>query len=382
MQSVDKVMARRVFFLMAGGIFLCWALFNHELFFSVTGKAFSVISPLLAGGAIAFILNVPVRSIERRIVRKGKAGFRRVIAISLAFLLVLLVFALLLLIVIPELVSAIERLAAVLPGLLDSMKLFVTSLGERYPDLGFWLGELEVTWANMKTDVIGLLKQGSAAVVGSTMSLATRLVNGVVDFVLAMVFSIYMLARKEQLSRQSGRILFAYVPEHVAKAIVRAGHLVNKTFSNFVTGALTEAVILGSMFLVTMLIFRFPYAVLVSSLVSIASLIPIVGAFIAALVGMLLMVVSDPMQALWFLVLFLVLQQIEGNLIYPRVVGESVGLGALWVLAAVMIGGSLFGVIGMLLGVPVAAVIHVLSTEMIARRLAQKHLDPSGGVDS
>lgn len=366
---MDKTVARRLFLLMSGGILLCWALFNHVVFLGLLGKVLSIISPLLAGGTIAFILNVPVRSVERRIFRKGKSGVRRVLSMVLTFVLVLIMLALILLIVIPELATAIEGVGSVLPGFLDSVREFGDSLGERYPDVGFWLGELDVSWTTIKTDLVGFLKRSSAALVGSTVSLATGLVNSVVNFMLALVFSIYMLARKEQLSRQFRRVLFAYVPNHVATRIVHAGHLVNKTFSNFVTGAATEAVILGAMFLVTMLIFRFPYAVLVAALVSISSLIPIVGAFIAAVVGILLMVVTDPLQALWFLVLFLVLQQIEGNLIYPRVVGESVGLPALWVLAAVMIGGSLFGVLGMLLGVPFAAVIYVLLREAVASRL-------------
>lgn len=359
---------RRLFLLMASGIVLYWALFNHEVFGALVGKAFAIISPLIAGASIAFILNVPVRSLERRVFTKGKPSVRRILSILLTFLLVLLVLALILLIVIPELVVAIESLGAGIPGFIDSITLFGESLGERYPDLGFWLGELDISWNAVKSNLVGFLKDSSATLVSSTVGMAGSLVNGLVNFVLALVFSVYMLARKEQLSRQFRTVLFAYVPKRFAHQTIHAGHLANTTFSRFVTGACTEAVILGLMFLVTMLLFRFPYAVLVAALVSISALIPIVGAFIAAIVGMLLMVVSDPMQALWFLVLFLVLQQIEGNLIYPRVVGDSIGLPALWVLAAVMIGGNLFGVVGMLVGVPFAAVFYVLLREAVASR--------------
>jgi predicted PurR-regulated permease PerM len=329
---------------------------------------------LIAGGAIAFILNVPVRALEKRVFRKGKPGVRRVFSILLTLLLVLIVVALLLLIVIPELVQAIEQLATSMPGFLDSIRSFGESLGEKYPDMGFWLDELNISWSTLRDEILAFLKRSSTTLVGSTVGLASSVISGVVNFILGLVFSIYMLARKEQLSRQFKRLLFAYVDEERAKKVLHAGHLVNVTFSKFVAGACTEAVILGLMFLVTMLIFRFPYAVLVAALVSVSALIPIVGAFIAAIVGMLLMLVANPMQAVWFLVLFLVLQQIEGNLIYPRVVGDSIGLPALWVLAAVMVGGNLFGVLGMLAGVPFAAVVYVLLRETVGQRMKRKKL--------
>lgn len=369
---MDKPLVKRILFISTVSILLYWALMNHTTVWAIVGRGLAVLSPLIAGGAIAFILNVPVRALEKRVFTKGKRGVRRVLSIVLTFLLVLLVLALLLLIVIPELVVAIEQLANSIPGFLDTIRAFGESLGERFPDLGFWMEELNISWGTMKSDVLEFLKKSSTTLVGSTVGLATSVVNGVVNFILGLVFSVYMLARKEQLARQFKRLLFAYVSEERAKKILHAAHLVNTTFSKFVAGACTEAVILGLMFLVTMLIFRFPYAVLVSALVSVSALIPIVGAFIAAIVGMLLMLVSNPMQALWFLVLFLVLQQIEGNLIYPRVVGDSIGLPALWVLAAVMVGGSLFGILGMLAGVPFAAVIYVLIREAVGHRLASK----------
>lgn len=369
---MEKSLVKRILFISAASIVLYWALMNHTTLWALASRLLSVIGPLIAGGAIAFILNVPVRALEKRVFTKGKAGLRRVLSIILTFLLVLLVVALLLLIVIPELVVAIEQLAASFPSFIDSIRTFGDSLGERFPELGFWLEELDISWTNMKSEVLEFLKRSSTALVGSTVGLASSVISGVVNFILGLVFSVYMLARKEQLARQFKRLLFAYVDAERGKKIVHAAHLANTTFSKFVAGACTEAVILGLMFLVTMLIFRFPYAVLVSALVSVSALIPIVGAFVAAIVGTLLMLVSDPIQALWFLALFLVLQQIEGNLIYPRVVGDSIGLPALWVLAAVMVGGNLFGVMGMLAGVPFAAVIYVLVRESVAERLSRK----------
>jgi len=371
---VETSLMKRILFITTFGIVLYWGLTNHTIVWTWLNRFGSVIGPLIAGGAIAFILNVPVRALEKRVFRKGKPGVRRVFSILLTLLLVLIVVALLLLIVIPELVQAIEQLATSMPGFLDSIRSFGESLGEKYPDMGFWLDELNISWSTLRDEILAFLKRSSTTLVGSTVGLASSVISGVVNFILGLVFSIYMLARKEQLSRQFKRLLFAYVDEERAKKVLHAGHLVNVTFSKFVAGACTEAVILGLMFLVTMLIFRFPYAVLVAALVSVSALIPIVGAFIAAIVGMLLMLVANPMQAVWFLVLFLVLQQIEGNLIYPRVVGDSIGLPALWVLAAVMVGGNLFGVLGMLAGVPFAAVVYVLLRETVGQRMKRKKL--------
>lgn len=371
---METSLMKRILFITTFGIVLYWGLTNHTIVWTWLNRFGSVIGPLIAGGAIAFILNVPVRALEKRVFRKGKPGVRRVFSILLTLLLVLIVVALLLLIVIPELVQAIEQLATSMPGFLDSIRSFGESLGEKYPDMGFWLDELNISWSTLRDEILAFLKRSSTTLVGSTVGLASSVISGVVNFILGLVFSIYMLARKEQLSRQFKRLLFAYVDEERAKKVLHAGHLVNVTFSKFVAGACTEAVILGLMFLVTMLIFRFPYAVLVAALVSVSALIPIVGAFIAAIVGMLLMLVANPMQAVWFLVLFLVLQQIEGNLIYPRVVGDSIGLPALWVLAAVMVGGNLFGVLGMLAGVPFAAVVYVLLRETVGQRMKRKKL--------
>ncbi|MDD3822887.1 MAG: AI-2E family transporter [Sphaerochaetaceae bacterium] len=380
---MEKSMMRRLWVLVAGGVVLYWALTNHVVLFGWIGRLWSVVSPLVAGGAIAFILNVPVRSLERRIFRKGRKPFRRAMSILITLLCVMLGLAAVMLIVIPELVGALENLVSALPSFLDSLKLFGESMGERYPDVGFWLEELDISWTSMKSSLTGLLRDGSARLVGTTVNFASSLVGKLVQFLLAAVFSIYMLARKEHLKSQAKRALAAYLPDRHVERILHAARLVNATFSKFVSGTCTEAVILGLMFLVSMLLFRFPYALLVAALVSVSAFIPIVGAFIAAVVGMLLMLPVDPMQALWFLALFLVLQQIEGNIIYPRVVGESIGLPALWVLAAVMIGGSLFGVTGMLAGVPLAAVVHVLLGESIEARLRSKRrLEGFSGEES
>ena len=285
---MEKSMMRRLWVLVAGGVVLYWALTNHVVLFGWIGRLWSVVSPLVAGGAIAFILNVPVRSLERRIFRKGRKPFRRAMSILITLLCVMLGLAAVMLIVIPELVGALENLVSALPSFLDSLKLFGESMGERYPDVGFWLEELDISWTSMKSSLTGLLRDGSARLVGTTVNFASSLVGKLVQFLLAAVFSIYLLARKEHLKSQAKRALAAYLPDRHVERILHAARLVNATFSKFVIGTCTEAVILGLMLLVSMLLFRFPYALLVAALVSVSAFIPIVGAFIAAVVGMLL----------------------------------------------------------------------------------------------
>jgi predicted PurR-regulated permease PerM len=363
---------KRILLLALAIVLAHWALANHTVVFQLIKRLFSIINPLVAGAALAFILNVPMRSLERRIFVKGKPVLRRAFSLITTLLMVIVLVGLILLIVIPELVVAIESLATQMPAFIDRVKQLGDDIAGWLPDTGFWSDELDISWEGLKKNTLDLLKNSSAALVGSTLGLASSMVSGVVNFILGLIFACYMLIRKEQLTRQFKRLLNAYVEPNTSSRVLHAGSLVNTTFSKFVAGACTEAVILGLMFLVAMLLFSFPYAVLVSALVSVAALIPIVGAFVALFVGVLLMLVSDPMQAFWFLVLFLVLQQIEGNFIYPRVVGDSIGLPALWVLAAVMVGGKLFGVLGMLAAVPSAAVAYVLIRESITLRGERK----------
>ncbi len=369
---MDKSLMRRILFIALAVVLAHWALTNHTVVFQLLKRLFSIVNPLIAGAALAFILNVPMRSLEGRVFTRGRPMLRRAVSLITTLLIVVILLGLILLIVIPELAVAIERLGSQMPAFIDRVKQLGEELATWLPDTGFWSDELDISWEGLKKNSLDLLKRSSAVLVGSTLGIATSMVSGVVNFLLGLIFACYMLIQKEQLTRQFKRLLSAFVEPETASRILHAGSLVNTTFSRFAAGACAEAVILGLMFLVSMLIFRFPYAVLVSALVSVSALIPIVGAFVALFVGVFLMLVSDPMQALWFFVLFLVLQQIEGNFIYPRVVGDSIGLPALWVLAAVMVGGKLFGVLGMLAAVPSAAVAYVLIRESVGQRGQRK----------
>ena len=224
------------------------------------------------------------------------------------------------------------------------------------------------------TAVLNFLTSYGQTLMDTTIGVTTSIFSAAVNFVLALVFSLYVLAQKETLSRQVTKTMRALLPEKKAAWLMDLAALTNKTFSNFITGQLTEAVILGSLCFVGMVLFKMPYASVVSVLIGFTALIPIFGAFIGIIIGAFLILLISPVKAFWFVIFILVLQQIEGNLIYPRVVGKSVGLPGIWVLAAVTVGGNAFGLVGMLLSVPVCSVLYALLRQLVHGRLEKKGL--------
>ena len=224
---------------------------------------------------------------------------------------------------------------------------------------------------------ITLVKNWGGGLLSSGGGLIGGVVSGVSTFVIGFIFSIYILLQKEKLGRQAKQVLYALLPMEKADRALEIAKLTEKTFSSFLSGQCLEAVILGCLFVIAMTLFKMPYALLVGVLIGLTALIPIVGAFIGCIVGALLIALTDPIQALVFVALFLVLQQIEGNLIYPHVVGSSVGLPSIWVLAAVSIGGSLMGIGGMLLFIPLCSVVYALFREYVKGRLKEKKV-PKG----
>ena len=221
---------------------------------------------------------------------------------------------------------------------------------------------------------MNFLKNGAGSVLGGTMEAAKSIISGVSTFFIAFVFACYVLFQKERLSVQVRKLMYAFVPEDWTDILIALGSVTHKTFSSFLTGQCVEAVILGCMFFIVLSIFNFPYAMLISVLIAFTALIPVFGAFIGCGVGTVLILLVNPMKGLLFVVVFLVLQQIEGNFIYPHVVGNSVGLPSMWVLAAVSVGGSLMGVVGMLIFIPIVSVVYTLLRGIVNRRLKEKKI--------
>lgn len=377
--ELDRKNVRKILGIVAFGILLYWALQNLPVFGAGVAFVLRLLLPFTAGACMAFILCVPLRFIENRLFgllnRKCKRiwpKLRRPIAmlLSYAFLFGIVLFVIFL--VIPELVRTLKTLAETVPGAVAGLQRMLDNLIGQYPQLSDWLGSLQLDWGRIGATIADFLQSSVTKVLSSTVSVASSVIGGVVNFILAFTFSIYVVHQKERLGSQAKRLLYAYLPEARSDRIIEILSLSHKTFSNFITGQFTEAIILGALCFVGMSIFRFPYALMISVLVGFTALIPIVGAFIGTIVGALLIVTVSPIQALWFILFILVLQQIEGNLIYPRVVGTSVGLPGIWVLVAVTAGGSLYGIMGMLFSVPVSSVLYCLLRETVRRRVKER----------
>lgn len=335
----------------------------------------SIVFPFLLGAAMAFILNVPMSFMEKRLFSKtkGKAKkLKRPICLVLAILFVVAILWIVLLVVIPEVASTVTSLSANIEAALIKLQRWAMDIFEDNQQIEVWIASLQFDWDGIIHTAFGFLKNGAGNVLNSTMTVAKTVINSVMNFCVAFVFACYILLQKEKLAVQIRKILYAFFSKKVVTKVLDIASLSYKTFANFVTGQCCEAVILGTMFFISMSILRFPYALLVGVLIAFTALIPIFGAFIGCFLGTFLILVADPMKAIAFVILFLVLQQVEGNLIYPHVVGGSVGLPSIWVLVAVTVGGSLMGIVGMLVFIPICSVLYALFREMVYKRLKER----------
>jgi len=374
--EINKKNLRGIFLGVAGCIVLYWLLHETSRVKSIVSTVLGVISPFLVGAAIAFILNVPMRAIENGLKAVKNAGLRRALALVLTIICVILVLYGVIYFLFPQLTETVESLIATLPGFFRRVEKSVTDYLADNPELLEWLSEYTdfttLDWSGLIEKAVALATDGLSIVIDKAISTVISLSTGVFNGVLSFVFAVYCLIRKEVLARQGRRILYSFLPERACDETIRILRMTNTTFSRFISGQCLEAVILGSMFAVCMSIFKMPYMPLISVIIAITALVPIVGAFVGCILGAFFIVMVDPVLAFWFVVMFLILQQIEGNLIYPRVVGTSIGLPGMWVLVAVAIGGDLMGVGGMLLMIPLASVVYSLLRELTERRLAKR----------
>lgn len=348
------------------GVAVVWWLISHfTLVPEILGTVVSILSPILIGLVLAFVLNLLLSPLERlwdkifkeregRIVKK----LRRPVCLLLSFLLVLGAIFAVCFVVIPRLGSTVVDMVGTITAYIKTLDIQYDHLRATLEQYSITLPELDLGNNGLLTKVTDLLAKGGSALLNTTIGVTTSVVSAVANLLMGLVFSIYILAQKETLSRQIKKILYLTFPEkHITPFLAFLGRA-GRTFSQFVTGQVLEAIILGTLVCIGMLIFRMPYAPVIAVIIGVTALIPILGSWIGAIVGALLILPVSFMQALWFVVFLVVLQQIEGNLIYPHVVGKSVGLPGIWVFFAVIVGSGLGGVLGMLLGVPICAVIY------------------------
>ncbi len=378
--NMDKKTLRTIILGAMGCIVLYWLLHEPERWRGLLRAGMDMIAPFLVGSCIAFILNVPMRAIENGLNKCLNTRSNRGLAILLTLVLILMVISVVVYLLIPQVEDTILIIWAQIPGFFGRVEQQVTVFLEQNPQIMNWLWEYtdfeNFDWMSLLKQAGDMAGDSLSSLFGGAVSAVGSAISGVWSVFVSVAFCLYCLGNKERLARQGRQVLYAFVPERFADNIVRIGRLSNSIFSNFLSGQCLEVCILGSMFALTMTVFRMPYVTLVSVLVAVTAFIPILGAWIGCVLGAFFILVNNPIQALWFVVMFLVLQQIENNVVYPRVVGTSVGLPSMWVLFSVSIGGKLMGVAGMVLMIPAVSVVYTLLRDYTANRVVQRRIAP------
>ena len=359
-----------------GVIAACILIFLGVRYISSIAAAVSwlvhLVRPLLIGVVLALILNVPLGMFERRLFSKKptpkKLRARRPLAIVLSLVLVFGIFVGVAVLVIPEFVAAVRVIASMLLSTMDQLAAFESQMDFSRLPFGEYLSRIDIDWLQLRAELELWFKQAGSAIMDRAAGVIGSVASSVIDSLIGFIFSIYVLANKEKLKRQVSRLIRVWLPEKFGGKLIHAARVSADIFRQFIAGQTTEAIILGSLCAVGMWILQIPYAPMVGALVGVMALIPYVGAFISTAVGAFMILTVSPIKALIFVVFLLALQQIEGNLIYPKVVGAKINLPAMWVLAAITVGGNLAGPIGMLLGVPVASAAYALLKEATDRR--------------
>lgn len=356
--------------------FLCAALLLFIVYFkdvlSILRFTWKLIFPFVLGGGIAFLLSVPMHFIESYIskIPKIKQKLARGLSLFLTLLLIFAVIILVFFIVIPELANTFISIGKQIPKAYDQFVHYVDHFAIDWPGIQKTLSTWN--WDSITEKLVKFAQTGASGIFDTSISVLSSIVNGVTVFFIGFVFALYVLLQKETLARHSAKLVIAVFPPRVHEKIFLIGKLTHKTFSSFISGQCFEAVLLGSFFFLMMSILQFPYAMLIGIVIAFTALIPMIGAFIGCGIGAFLIVMVNPTQALWFIVLFLIIQQLEGNLVYPHIVGNSIGLPSIWVLVAVFIGGSLMGIVGMLIFIPLSSVLYTLLRGWTNHRLEQK----------
>ena len=358
-----------------------WSINNLSIVGNLFSNIFNIIFPFVLGGCLAFVLNIPMTFFEKKLLKdknnKGKKARNkksknkklvRIISIIFAIFVIVLVLALIVTLIVPKLVDIVNLLIDNIPYYLQEITKLLEKYGTDITDINSIIQNANIDIEGVKNEIINKIP----SLLTSSISLVGGIISGITTFFIAIVFAIYILMDKEKLQEQATKILNAYVTKEKASKIINIGKVSKNTFKSFLTVQCLEATILGTLCIIGMLILRIPYAVPIGVLIGVTALIPVVGAFIGVVIGAVLILSVNPIKVITFVIFVLILQQIEGNLIYPRVVGNSIGLPGMWVLAAVSIGGSIGGILGMLLGVPVVTIIYTLLRKDVNAKLEQK----------
>lgn len=351
-------------------ILFAWALMNLDAVMEFLRKVLSLFSPFLIGGGIAFLINVILNPLERcwnRVCKKAPARMARPVCLTISAVLMVGILFAVAFMMIPSLRESIDEL-------IQNIPVYVDEIGRWWADTVHFAAKYNIVLPEYAIDsdmliekITTFINDEGSGIITVTWGAATSILSGLFDVFLAFVFALYLLAKKEVVAAHLKKLITTVLPQTRARRLLSIASLTNQTFTNFVSGQLTEAVIIGVLCFFGMLILRIPYAGAVSAFVAVTALVPIFGAWLGGGFGTFLILLAEPIKAMWFIIYLLILQQVEGNLIYPKVVGKSVGLPGLLVLVAVTIGGGAFGVWGMLFSVPVCAVLYNLYLEFMQK---------------
>ena len=377
--QLDKENIKKIRWLIAFAILLYLGVQNLHIVISTVRVLLGFLFPFIIGFGIAFILNIPMKFIEHHLFGKAlkqekKTAQKLARPVSLVLSICFVICIIVMLVVVPELGATFVNIAKKIEENIPVFQKWIDNVFGNNPEVVKWAQSLDIEPGKIIDSVLGVLKNGVNNIVSSTVSITMGLLTTAMNVSIGFVFACYVLLQKEKLLQQIKKAMYAMFPEKPVRYLAHVWNLANRIFSSFITGQCIEAVILGSMFFVSMTILHFPYAMLVGVLISFTALIPLFGGIIGCWVAFFLILMISPVKAVLFLGLFLILQQIEGNLIYPHVVGGSVGLPSIWVLVAVTLGGSLMGIAGMLIFIPTVSVIYTLFREWVYARLEKKQL--------
>lgn len=367
--ELNKKNIRQLMFLIIFAAFMLWVVFNYTLFVDLVGYLVTLLMPLIVGIAIAFIINVPMKKIEEKIFRIYKRKRKKLIRAISLILSIAIIFGILVLImflVIPEFIEAIISMTESIPKSYAWLDNLLVKFNKEYPEI----------WGYLKNIDVKNLVESSVSKTGDIIyviiGLLSGLVSKIVIFFLGFIISIYILVDKEKLAKQSKKMLSAFFDDRVTNKIISIVKMSNNIFTSFLTGQCLDACLIGFLLFLILTVLNLPYALILGVLFAVTALIPYVGAFITLAIGVVLIGVTNPMGALWYTIIFLLLQQFDDNFTHPKIVGGSVGLPALWAILAVLIGGSIFGFVGMLISIPVASVLYSLLKDFVNERLKNK----------
>ncbi|MBE6592781.1 MAG: AI-2E family transporter [Ruminococcaceae bacterium] len=370
----------KAFFVVAAGVILFVLLSNISIVLALLDKLMSVLTPLIVGLCFAFVLNLPLRFIENRLFgrltrKNGKiwSKLKRPVCLILSLLLVLSVIVLLLSFVIPEFVETCKKFFAALPAAMENISNSINSMLVHF-NLHGSEERFNIDWKLISSWALDLINNSEIGITQTAVEIITGLFSTVLNFILGLVFSIYILASKEALGRLMKSLVYSIMKRERAKKLISLVVMSNKAFSGFVAGQCIEVLLIGVLCFVGMLIFKMPYAIMVSCVIAFTAFIPVFGPFIGTAIGAFLILVESPIKALWFIVFIIILQQLESNIIYPKIMGKHVGLPGIWVLIAVTIGGGLFGVVGIIVSVPICSVLYALFDKWIKKRLKERNI--------